>query len=255
MLDLCLIEVSDHALGSVVSAGPTRLEAAGRLGIPQVVAPAGVDAVDIATWQPVPRRLRGRPIHAHNRLISVVRTTADEKRRVGRAIARKLNRATGPTVFAMPLGGVDEWDRPGEPMHDPDGLAAMAAEIRRTLPPRVRYVESEAHVNDEAFSRLVLELFDEVTASMLSDDLLALDRRHLVHPYLPVGDTAYVVFERGEGVFLHDVDGRRFLDARSQLNCVNLGYGHPRADRRRSRRRSSSWRTCRCSTASRTRRP
>ena len=61
---------------------------------------------------------------------------------------------------------------------------------------------------------------------MLSDDLLALDRRHLVHPYLPVGDTAYVVFERGEGVFLHDVDGRRYLDARSQLNCVNLGYGH-----------------------------
>ena len=61
---------------------------------------------------------------------------------------------------------------------------------------------------------------------MLSDDILALDRRHLVHPYLPVGDTAYVVFERGEGVFLHDVDGRRYLDARSQLNCVNLGYGH-----------------------------
>jgi putrescine aminotransferase len=61
---------------------------------------------------------------------------------------------------------------------------------------------------------------------MLSDDLLALDRRHLVHPYLPVGDTAHVVFERGDGVFLYDVDGRRYLDARSQLNCVNLGYGH-----------------------------
>ena len=165
VLDLCLIEVSDHALGSIVSAGPARLETAGRLGIPQVVAPAGVDAVDIATWQPVPRRLRGRPVHAHNRLISVVRTTADEKRRVGRAVARKLNRATGPTAFAMPLGGVDEWDRSGQPMHDPDGLAAMAAEIRRTLHPRVRYVESEAHVNDEAFSRLVLELFDEVTGA------------------------------------------------------------------------------------------
>ena len=61
---------------------------------------------------------------------------------------------------------------------------------------------------------------------MLSDDMLALDRRHLVHPYLPVGDTAHVVFDHGEGVFLYDVDGRRYLDARSQLNCVNLGYGH-----------------------------
>ncbi len=61
---------------------------------------------------------------------------------------------------------------------------------------------------------------------MLSDDILVLDRRHLVHPYLPVGDTARVVFQRGEGVFLWDVDGHRYLDARSQLNCVNLGYGH-----------------------------
>jgi adenosylmethionine-8-amino-7-oxononanoate aminotransferase len=42
----------------------------------------------------------------------------------------------------------------------------------------------------------------------MESDLLELDRRHLVHPYLPVGDTAYVVFERGEGVFLYDVGGR-----------------------------------------------
>jgi uncharacterized protein (UPF0261 family) len=49
-------------------------------------------------------------------------------------------------------------------MHDPDGLAAMAAEIRRVLRPSVQYVESGAHVNDEAFSQLVLGLFDEVTA-------------------------------------------------------------------------------------------
>jgi putrescine aminotransferase len=57
--------------------------------------------------------------------------------------------------------------------------------------------------------------------------LLELDRRHLVHPYLAVGAEPHVAFERGEGVFLYDVDGRRYLDARSQLNCVNLGYGHP----------------------------
>ena len=48
-----------------------------------------------------------------------------------------------------------------------------------------------------------------------------------MHPYLAVGDEPHVAFERGEGVFLYDVDGRRYLDARSQLNCVNLGYGHP----------------------------
>ena len=60
--------------------------------------------------------------------------------------------------------------------------------------------------------------------------VVALDRQHLVHPNMPVGATAPVVFERGEGVYLFDVDGRRYLDARSQLNCVNLGYRHPALD-------------------------
>jgi putrescine aminotransferase len=67
-------------------------------------------------------------------------------------------------------------------------------------------------------------------ASAVRDDLVALDRQHLVHPNMPVGATAPVVFERGEGVYLFDVDGRRYLDARSQLNCVNLGYRHPALD-------------------------
>ena len=54
VLDLCLIEVSDHELGSVVSAGERGSRRRGKLGVPQIVAPAGVDAVDFATWRPPP---------------------------------------------------------------------------------------------------------------------------------------------------------------------------------------------------------
>jgi uncharacterized protein (UPF0261 family) len=165
VLDLCLIEVSDHELGSVVSAGDSRLETAGRLGVPQIVAPAGVDAVDFATWRPLPPGLAGRPAHAHNRLISVAKTTAAEKEQVARALARKLNAARGPVALVMPLGGVDEWDRPGQPMHDPEGLAAMARVLEAELASHVDYRPLAAHVNDPDFAELVLALFDGLVAA------------------------------------------------------------------------------------------
>ncbi len=61
---------------------------------------------------------------------------------------------------------------------------------------------------------------------MRNEDLFALDRAHLVHPLSPVGEASRVIFDRGEGVWLYDLDGKAYLDARSQLCCVNLGYGH-----------------------------
>jgi len=59
-------------------------------------------------------------------------------------------------------------------------------------------------------------------------DLLRADRAHLVHPNLPLGEGAEIVFAGGQGVWLHDAAGRSYLDARSQLCCVSLGSGHPR---------------------------
>ncbi len=160
VLDLTLAEVSNHALGSVVSAGPDRLEAAGRAGVPQIVAPGAIDCVDLRPWQQHPDSLRDRPFHAHNRLIGSVRSTAADKRKVAGIVANKLNQATGPVAFVMPLGGVNEWDRPGQPMHDPEGIAGFAQEIQNSLAPRVTYVAIESHINDAAFAKSVLRIFD-----------------------------------------------------------------------------------------------
>lgn len=160
VLDLTLAEVSNHALGSVVSAGPDRLEAAGRAGVPQIVAPGAIDCVDLRPWQEHPEGLRDRPFHAHNRLIGSVRSSAADKRKLAGIVAAKLNRATGPTAFVMPLGGVNEWDRPGQPMHDPDGIAGFARELEWSLDPRVMYVAVESHINDAAFAKSVLRIFD-----------------------------------------------------------------------------------------------
>ncbi len=167
VLDLCLVEVSNQELGSVVSAGPERLETAGRLGVPQIVAPAGTDLVDQPTWQALRPEHEGRPYHAHNRLIASVTVTPAEKARIGRTIARKLNAATGPTAFVMPMGGIDEWDRPGQPFHDPAGLARLADAVRSALRPEIAFIALEAHVNDLAFATAVIDLFDRWLAEGL----------------------------------------------------------------------------------------
>lgn len=159
VMDFSLVEVSNHAHGSVVSAGADRLEAAGRAGIPQIVAPGGVSLIDMRAWA-APTDLGGREIHAHNRLIACALMTREEKREAAAVIAGKLNAATGPTAFIMPLGGIDEWDRPGGPFHDPEGLAAFAEEIRSGLAGTVELVELDAHINDDVFADKALELFD-----------------------------------------------------------------------------------------------
>lgn len=62
--------------------------------------------------------------------------------------------------------------------------------------------------------------------SLTREQLLALDKGHLVHPLTPIGSASNVLIERGEGSWLYDMNGKAYLDARSQLCCVNLGHNH-----------------------------
>ena len=102
------------------------MEAAGKMGIPQIVAPSCIDGCDVATWQPLPPRFSGRPVHVHNRLISAVATNKDEKAMVGKVMAEKLNKPTVPKAVVIPLQGLSEWDRPGSEPYDPEGIIAFA---------------------------------------------------------------------------------------------------------------------------------
>ncbi|MGF1553414.1 MAG: aspartate aminotransferase family protein [Paracoccaceae bacterium] len=63
-----------------------------------------------------------------------------------------------------------------------------------------------------------------------NDQLAAWDRESFLHPSTHYaqharGDTPGRVMTGGEGVFVEDRDGRRFLDAFAGLYCVNVGYG------------------------------
>ena len=55
-------------------------------------------------------------------------------------------------------------------------------------------------------------------------DYLALEAEYGARNYKPLD----VVLTRGEGVYVWDVDGRRYLDALSAYSAVNQGHCHPR---------------------------
>ena len=47
---------------------------------------------------------------------------------------------------------------------------------------------------------------------------------HLWRHFTPAG-AGHIVIERGEGCYIWDSEGKRYLDALSALYCVNIGYG------------------------------
>lgn len=151
VLDLCLQEVSNDLGGSVVVSGNSRLEAAGWAGVPQIIAPGATDMVDFAAWADMSPHYADRPFHAHNRLIASATTPPKECRRLARMIGHKLSLATSPVTVLMPLLAVEDWDRPGEPLHNPEGLDAFTKELRRAKQSPVTLIEVHAHINDAAF--------------------------------------------------------------------------------------------------------
>src|SRR5438876_3007840 len=133
VLDVTTTELADDLVGGVLSAGPDRLEAVGRAGIPQVVSLGALDMVNFGPRETGPGRLEGRNLYIHNPTITLMRTTPEECAELGRRIGRKLSAATGPTVLYVPLKGVSMIDVEGQPFHDAAADEALVAGLRETL--------------------------------------------------------------------------------------------------------------------------
>ena len=159
VMDFALPEIGNLLAGSVVHAGTDRMLNAGRAGIPQLVAPGCLDLIDFAGWQDIPERYSDRPFHAHNRLIKSSALNEEERRETAREIATRIAPSTAPVKVLLPLNGLEEWDKPDGPAHDPAGLAAFVDEMRAAVPGD-QLVEVDAHINDQAFADAALAIFD-----------------------------------------------------------------------------------------------
>ena len=161
VLDVTTTEWADQLVGGVLNAGPDRLEAAGKVGIPQVVSTGALDMVNFGPRDSVPDEFEGRQFHVHNPQVTLMRTTPEENAELGEIIAGKLNDATGPTALVLPLGGVSAIDVPGEGFHDPEADEALFDGLRDNLADHVELIEEETEINDEAFAETLVETLDE----------------------------------------------------------------------------------------------
>ena len=158
VLDATTTELCDDLVGGVLSAGPDRLEAAGRLGLPQVVSLGALDMVNFGARDTVPERFESRNLYVHNPSVTLMRTTPEECAELGRRIARKLVAATGPTALFVPLGGVSMIDAPGQPFHDAEADAELFETLRQGLAgSNVELIEMPCNINDPEFAAAMVD--------------------------------------------------------------------------------------------------
>ncbi len=160
VLDLTTTEMADEVVGGILSAGPDRLRAAGRRGIPQVVSLGALDMVNFGPRSTVPERFSGRLFYPHNPNVTLMRTTAEECGEIGRRMGEALGESKGSVVVLVPRGGVSALDAPGKAFWDLEADGRLVAGIREGLAGRegVRIEEMEENINDETFAERAVEV-------------------------------------------------------------------------------------------------
>jgi len=191
VLDITTHEIGDYLLGGVLSAGPDRLTAAGEMGIPQVIAPGGLDLINFGPKDTVPERLLketdqpGRGLYVHNPTVTCIGVSTEEAYRIGEHIANKLNAAKGPTAICVPMRGWGAcdlpapnkdlgWAGPGpgpvwasDPDHPEWSLRAgyFVSALRKVIDrnkPNLDVLLVDKHLNEPEFADLMSELLEEM---------------------------------------------------------------------------------------------
>ena len=164
VLDLTTTEWADELVGGVLSAGPTRLEAAARRGVPAVVSTGCLDMVNFGPPESVPAKFAGRKFYQHNPQITLMRTTPEECMKLGGILAEKLNLSTGPVTVLLPLRGSSVISAPGGPFHSPAADRALHESLRAHLRSNTPVVEMDCAINDAPFAEACArELLRHVT--------------------------------------------------------------------------------------------
>lgn len=156
VLDLTTTEWADELVGGVLGAGPTRLDAAARRGLPQVIAPGCLDMVNFWARSTVPAEFADRLFYEWNPNVTLMRTTPEENAKLGRILAEKANASTGPVAFFLPRQGVSILDSPGNQFWWPEADAALYAAIKQHVRPGIAVQELDNNINDPEFAEAVV---------------------------------------------------------------------------------------------------
>ena len=157
VLDVTTTELADELVGGVLSAGPERLDAAAKHGVPAIVAPGCLDMVNFGEQASVPKQFTDRHFYVHNPQVTLMRTNADESAALGRLVASKLNASRGPVTVLIPRRGISVISAAGGPFHDAAADAALFLALETSLRPDIPCRSLDCDINDPTFARACVE--------------------------------------------------------------------------------------------------
>ncbi|GAB7358200.1 hypothetical protein MBLNU230_g0353t1 [Neophaeotheca triangularis] len=156
VLDVTTTEICDFLFGGTMSAGPQRLEAALKAGIPNVVSLGATDMVNFGTRETVPEKYRQRKLYEHNPTVTLMRTSPEECREIGEFMVGKIKdfaKERGNVEVVLPKGGVSMIAVPGAAFADKEADEAIFGAIERGLRNSgVFVIADDRPINDEAFA-------------------------------------------------------------------------------------------------------
>lgn len=159
IIDLTLSEITDHIVGGIMSAGPYRLEAGLKAGIPYIISVGACEMVNFGPRHTLPRKFeedKARKIYEHNEAVTLVRTTVQESRWIGEYIASKIEScAKRPEMVqvVLPTEGLSALSVDGGVFEDREADEALFEAIERGLEGTgVCVARVEGNVNDEGFA-------------------------------------------------------------------------------------------------------
>ncbi len=162
VFDLVTHEIACHLYGGLCDAGPLRLEAAGKKGIPQLIVPGKVDIVSFSVGLGIPERFEGRQTWMHNPDLGLVRLNKEEMSRVAEIMVEKLNKSLGPTAVIIPRRGLSAYGKGWENFYDEEADLAFFEILKQGLIPDIKVVELDAHIKDGLFAERATDLLDEM---------------------------------------------------------------------------------------------
>ncbi len=165
VIDFTTHEIADEMFGGYCKGiGPTRFETAGKMGIPLVLSPGGLDNGVFSPFYPMPERLKGRKIHSHD-IRFCVRMGPEEMREFARIIGEKLNRSKGPVYILIPKKGWSEADKFGMELFDPETDQIFVDELRSIVTAKIPIEEMDVHISEPIFALRAVEILDSMIRS------------------------------------------------------------------------------------------
>ncbi|WNC72176.1 Tm-1-like ATP-binding domain-containing protein [Thalassotalea psychrophila] len=153
VFDYGLGDIADALYDGVRAADVERLTVAGKLGLPQVIVPGGIDHIGILLDEPntVPEKYKNHQYSYHNPVIFVPRTNGDEMIVIMTEISKRLAHSKTKTVFMLPTKGVSSYSAADGDLFDPKSDHVLQLAVKKLLPKTIELIEMDNNAEDTAF--------------------------------------------------------------------------------------------------------